>query len=444
MEKLDEREIAVYTLIEILDLGGYNNIVLRRVFKKYDTLENKQKNFLTEIVNGTLRNLIYIDFIIDKYSKVKTTKMKPIILNTLRISVYQIYFMDRVPNHGICNSAVNLTKKKGFKGLAGFVNGVLRNILRNKEENILLGLKKAEFLSVKYSYNIWIIKYWLSQFTYEIVEEICKGSNKRNPTTIAVNTNKTTKEQLKKELTDRAVRVIECDVVNNSLKISNTSDISKIKNFRHGEFHVIGEMSQLAVEVLDPKENKEVLDMCSAPGGKAFKSSYIMKNTGKVVCLDIFEHKIELIEQSSQRLGLTNIEARLVDGKKVEKDFIEAFDYVLVDAPCSGFGIVSKKPDIKINKTFEDIVELVEIQRNLLKNSVKYLKKDGILVYSTCTISNKENIQNVEWLLENEEVELIDLRDKYDFANDKGVIEILPTEKNMLDGFFIAKMRRKN
>ncbi len=444
MNKIDEREIAVYALIDIVELSGYNNIVLRRTLKKYEGLTNVQKNFLTEVVNGTLRNLIYIDYVINEYSKTKTEKMKPIILNTLRIGVYQIHFMDRVPSHGICNSAVNFVKKKGFQGLSGFVNGLLRNIIRNKDENLLEGLKKAEYLSIKYSYDIWIIKYWLSQFSYEVVEQICIGSNKRSGVTIAVNTLKTTKDKLKNELELKEIEVLDGILVNNALKLKNTRDISKLKSFKEGMFHVIDETSQYAVEILNPMANKKMLDMCSAPGGKTFNSSYNMDGTGEIVSCDIFDHKIELIEESIRRLGVTNIKTMILDGTELKEEFVDKFDYVLVDAPCSGLGIVSKKPDIKINKTFEDIQQLIPIQREILKNGIKYLKEDGVLVYSTCTISNKENIQNIRWILEEEDgIELVDLKEESKLANDEGVIEILPDDSKELDGFFIAKLRRK-
>ncbi len=445
MTKKNEREIAIKTLMNILNDNAYNNIALRNCFKENQDLNKIQKAFITETVNGTLRNLIFIDYIIDNYSKTKTNKMKPFILNNLRVSVYQIYFMDKVPEHAICNNAVELTKKYGFKGLSGFVNGVLRQIIRNKEEDVLKDLDKIMYLSIKYSYQKWMIQYWLSEHTYEEVEEMCKANNKSRKINFCINTNKTNLADLENILKDEDVTVEKSKICDNSLTVSKVNDITKLKSFNEGLYHVMGETSQIAVDVLDPKENTKVLDICSAPGGKSFYMGYKMNNTGEIVSCDIYDHKIKLIDEGSKRVGLKNIETKINDATKLNNDFVNKFDYILVDAPCSGLGIVSKKPDIKLNKTFEDIEELSGIQKEIMSNAYKYLKEGGVLVYSTCTISKRENTNNVKWILENTNLELVDLNEEFEnLANDKGVIEILPTLENNSDGFYIAKFRRKN
>ncbi len=443
MKTIDERYVSIKILMDIFKNNAYNNIALRNYFKGEEKLTTKEKSFITEIVNGTLRNLVYIDFVIDNYSKTKTKKMKPVILNVLRISVYQIYFMDKVPEHAICNSAVNIVKKYKLDGLKAFVNGVLRNIIKNKDKDLLIGLDKIDYLAVKYSYERWIIQYWLSEHTYEEVEEMCIANNQRKKVTICINTNKTSKEEITEILQNDKVEIEKSFICEDSLKILKSDDMTKLKAFKEGLYHVMGESSQMAVDILDPKEHTKLLDLCSAPGGKSFYASYKMKNTGEIISCDIHEHKIKLIEDTVERLGLKNIKTRLNDATKLNSEFINKFDYVIVDAPCSGLGIVGKRPEIKYTKTFQDIEELAKLQKQILVNASKYINKDGVLVYSTCAISKRENIANVKWLLENSDLELISLKDK-PFGNENDVIEVLPNRANAMDGFFIAKFRRSN
>ncbi len=443
MKTINERECAVKILMDIFKNEAYSNLALKNFFNGHQNLTKQQKSFITEIVNGTLRNLIYIDFIIDTYSKTKTKKMKPVVLNSLRISVYQVYFTDKVPEHAICNSAVDIVKKYKLFGLTGFVNGVLRTIIKNKNTDLLKNLDKITYLSVKYSYDKWIIQYWLSEHTYEEVEEMCIANNERKKVNICVNTIKTDIDNITNILKSDSVEVEEGFFCSDSLKISKSNDITKLKAFKDGLFHVMGESSQIAIDVLNPKENSKVLDLCAAPGGKTFYASYKMNGTGEIVSCDIHNHKIKLIDETISRLQLKNIKTKLNDATKLNEQFINKFDYVLLDAPCSGLGIVGKRPEIKYSKTFEDIEALAELQKEIVKNAVQYLKKDGQLVFSTCAISKRENISNVKWILENCNVELINLED-HAFGLETGVIEILPTRENGMDGFFIAKFRRKD
>ncbi len=443
MKEINEREFAVKILIDIFKNGAYSNIALRKFFYEKKELETRQKSFITEIVNGTLRNLIYIDFIIDTYSKTKTKKMKPVVLNVLRISVYQLYFMNKVPEHAICNSAVKIVRKYKLDGLTGFVNGVLRSIIKNKNTDLLKDLDKITYLSVKYSYDKWIIQYWLSEHTYEEVEKMCIANNRRKKISISLNTVNKSLNDIVKVLEKDNVKIEKSLLFDDSLKISNTDDLTKLEAYEQGLFHVIGESSKVAVDILNPQENSKMLDLCSAPGGKTFYSSYKMKNTGEIVSCDIYEHKIKLIEETAKRLKLTNIKTKINDATTLNNEFIEQFDYVLVDAPCSGLGIVGKRPEIKYNKTFNDIEEISILNKYIIIIALLFIKKDGELVYSTCAISKRENINNVKWVLENLEVELINL-EEHKYGLQSGVIEILPTVENEMDGFFIAKFRRKN
>lgn len=447
---MKEREIALYAITDILSEKGYNNIVLRKTLNKNYRLSIVQRGFVTELVNGTLRNLINIDYVIGCFSKTPCNKMKPVVLNTLRLAVYQIIYMDKVPDSAACNEAVAFIKKKGLAGLSGFVNGVLRNVARNKayvkypdEKN-----NPVEFLSIKYSYPRWIIEYWLKEFDYERVFEMCAENSLAPRVGICINKNRTNRQELKKLLAEDNIAVTDGCISNDSLYISKTSDITMAKAYQSGMFHIMDESSMLAVKVLDPKPGDTVIDVCAAPGGKSFYCGYLMENKGKIIAGDVHEHKINLLTEGAERLGLDIIKPILSDASVFNGNYADTADCLIVDAPCSGLGLVKKKPDIKYNKTYEDILNLVRLQREILKESAAYVKVGGTLVYSTCTVSVKENAENVKWFLENFDYEAVDISAllpdniKCDTAK-HGYIQILPGDFGT-DGFFIAKFVRKS
>lgn len=428
---MNERELAVTALTEILNDGAYNNIVLRRIFNKNKLLTDIQRAFITEIVNGTLRNIILIDYVIDEFSKTKTKKMKPFILYLLRISVYQIMFMDKVPDSAVCNEAVNLSKKRGFRNLSGFINGVLRNIARSITEIKYPdeATEPVKFLSVKYSYPSWIIEYWLSEFDYETVKKMCINNNKAPKVSICVNTLKTDTSSII-ELFEKEGIKAKAGTVKDNVYISKSADITKTEPYKNGLFHVMDESAMLAVQALNPEKGMRVMDVCAAPGGKSFYCAYLMKDIGEIISRDIYEHKLELISDGRNRLGLKSIKIELKDAAAYYENDFESFDRVIVDAPCSGLGLVRKKPDIKYTKTMEEVMELAKLQRKILGICQSYVKKGGILVYSTCTVSSKENVENAEWFLSNYPFEKISSK------------QIFPAE-NGKDGFFIAVFKRK-
>ncbi len=441
---INQREIIAYALIEITEDKKYNNLVLKQTLAKYNSLSTVQKAFITECVNGTLRNLIQIDYIINFYSRTNTVEMKPFILALLRSSVYQLKFMSKVPPSAVCNEAVNLAKEKSFANLAGFVNAVLRNIVRNNPKLKLpkKDINVIEYLSIKYSIEPWLIKYWCSEYDYEQIEDICKLSIQPAYISIAVNTLKTNKDELKKMLEAEEIEVIEG--INDSLKIRRTSDITKKQSFIGGYYHVMDESSMLAVDVLDPKEGENIIDLCAAPGGKSFYIAYKSNDKSKISSFDVFEHKLELINKTSERLGIKSIQTKFNNGEIFDSSMLESADKLLIDAPCSGFGMIRKKPDIKYTKTYEDVNSLALLQKRIVKNSYKYLKKGGIMIYSTCTVSKKENIDNVNWILENFDFEPYDISAFLPDMNlkEKHYHQILPGENGM-DGFFIAGFKRK-
>ncbi len=444
---MKEREVALYAIIDILNEKAYNNIVLRRTLSQNSHLSMVQRAFVTELVNGTLRNKINIDYIISLYSRTPIEKMKPVIINNLRISVYQIMYMDKVPDSAACNEAVELTKKKGFGTLAGFVNGVLRNIARNKNNIRYPDREKQpiDYISVKYSYPLWLIEYWLEELDIDTIEKICLSNRVPPKVSACTNTLKTDKSGLKKALSDDNIAMTDGVFKENALYLSKTRDITETAAFSNGLYHVMDESSMLAVDILAPKKGDKVLDCCAAPGGKSFYCAYKMENKGEIISADIYEHKLELIRSGAERLGIDIIKTVLSDAAVHNKAYDGLMDCVLADAPCSGFGLFRKKPDIKYNKTMEDVEALAKIQRDILGTCQAYVKKGGCLVYSTCTISLKENLENMRWFCENFGFEADDIQKYLNFecktAKD-GYIQVLPCDFNT-DGFFIARLIKR-
>jgi len=332
--------------------------------------------------------------------------------------------------------------------LKGFVNGVLRTVGREKDNIVLPKEGTAEFLSIQYSHPLWLIKMWIAYFGYEETQKLCQANNCPPDVTIRVNTLKIERDLLKKELEKSGATVTDGKIVPFALHLKKTADIGGLKTFKDGLFHVQDESSQLAVKVMDPQKGETILDLCAAPGGKSFTIAESMENEGKLISGDIYEHKMELISQGAERLGITIIEPRQQDATQWNEDYADAFDRVLVDAPCSGLGLMGKKPDIRMKKNGDEIDHLVPIQRQILENGAKYVKQGGILVYSTCTLCKKENEKSVEWFLKNhpdfvaEDITEFLPKEIWQETAEKGYLTLLPHKSNT-DGFFIAKMKRK-
>lgn len=446
MVLINPREVAADALSEIINSTAYSNITLRKYLRLNGAMPRKDKAFVTEIVNGTLRNIIFIDHIINSYSNTKTQKIKPYILAVMRISVYQIVFMDRVPDSAACSEAVSLVKKRGFVFLKGFVNGVLRTIVRNKNEFVLPEGNTPEYISVKYSYPLWIVNMWLAKYDFDTVEKMCAINNKAPDVCLCVNFLKTTTDELMKRFNKIDVSVKNGYYCNNAVHIKGSSNLADTEMYKTGLFHVQDESSMLAVKVLNPQQGECVLDVCAAPGGKSFLIAEKMKNNGKLISCDVHQHKLDLMNETRERLGIKIMHTKIRDASVIHESDTEKFDRVIVDAPCSGLGLIRKKPDIKINKKGEDIDSLIKLQAEILEASSKCVKVGGTMVYSTCTVSKKENEMNVNKFLENNKnFEIIDIKEYLpeslkNYVVD-GMIQLLPGIHET-DGFFIAAMRK--
>ena len=427
------RELILDVLLEITKNGEYSHIAIKNTLDKYQYLEKQERSFLTRVCEGTLENMILIDYVINQFSKVKVNKMKPVIRCILRSSVYELKFMDSVPVSATCNEAVKLAQKKGFHNLKGFVNGVLRNISRNLEQISMPDEEKEpeKWLSVKYSMPEWLIEKWQKQYDKTQLEEMFQAFLEKSATSIRVNTEKTTKEELRKELEAEQITVMENEEVSNALYIDGYDFLSGITAFQEGKFYVQDVSSMLVSLWAEPKEGAQVIDVCAAPGGKSIHMAELLHGTGMVEARDLTEYKVSLIEENIERCGLTNIRAKQADARALEEDSVGKADIVIADLPCSGLGVIGKKPDIKYKMSEAKCAELAALQREILHTVQNYVKSGGVFMYSTCTINPQENEENVQWFL----------KEHADFELERQQ-QILP-KKGKNDGFFLARMVRK-
>ena len=433
------RDIAVDALTAFRKRQAWSDGFLRNEIRANE-LSGRDAALATELVNGVLQNMFLLDFYISKFSSIRLNKISPGILDIIRLSVYQILFLDRIPDSAAVNDAVNRVKRSN-KRAAGFVNAITRKISASKDCLPEITGSFSEVLSVKYSHPVWMVDELINIYGREETERILSSDNERSRTVIRINTLKTTYEKLCDFVSDENTQ-LEKGLVENSAYIRFSGALDKNEAFARGLFHVQDSASQIAALTLAPKENTRVLDACAAPGGKSFLLAQLMKNTGKIISCDIHEHKLPLISDGAKRLGIDTITPRVCDASQFLPEFEEKFDYILADVPCSGLGIIRKKPDIRYKKQ-EDIIELPDIQFKILSNLSRYLKKGGTLLYSTCTILPRENNEVIARFLKNngefyEEKEYMDIPCK---SNDFG-ITLLPHISNT-DGFYICKLRRK-
>lgn len=444
---LSEREIVLGVLLEILEHDVYSHIALGNVLGKYQYLDKKERAFVTRVTEGTLEHLLELDYILDWFSKVKVKGMKPVIRNILRSALYQLKYMDSVPGSAVCNEAVKLAVKKGFSPLRGFVNGVLRNAAR--------GLKEVEYpkepikaLSIRYSMPEWILKKWLLRYDGQIVEKMLREFQKEKPLTIRCNTSRITPDELKKRLESEGLKVTPYSHLPYALYLSGYDYLGGLGSFREGLFCVQDISSMLVGEIALQESADYVIDVCAAPGGKATHLAERLHPAGHVEARDLSEHKTALIQENIDRLALKNISTHVMDATIFHSESVQKADVVIADIPCSGWGVLGKKSDLRYKTGEDQTRELAVLQRTILDTVWKYVKPGGTLIYSTCTINCEENEDNAEWFLQNHpEFFLENLKDSLPegfrrAVDDKGFVQLLPGV-NDSDGFFIARFKRK-
>ena len=444
---INEREIVLEVLLEITEHGMYSHIVLRDVLNKYQYLEKKERSFITRVTEGTLEHMMEIDYILDQFSKVKVKKMKPVIRNIMRSAVYQMKYMDSVPVSAACNEAVKLAVRKGFGSLRGFVNGVLRNVARNLDQ-IEYPTESLKRLSIQYSMPEWILNLWLKAYDSDVVEQMLQAFQRETPLTIRCNLRMVTPKQLKEHLEAEGVTVKVHPYLEYAFHISGFDYLGDLESFQNGEFSVQDISSMLVSGLAGPKEGDYVIDVCAAPGGKSLHMAEKLNGSGHVEARDLTEYKVGLIQENIERTGLSNVEAVQQDALIFDETSVGKADIVLADLPCSGLGVLAKKTDLKYKATKEGADSLAKLQREMLKNVQAYVKDEGKLVYSTCTINPAENMDNVHWFLnEYPEFELIDIHgslceELQKDVKENGCIQLLPGV-HQSDGFFLACMKKR-
>ncbi|AFS78688.1 ribosomal RNA small subunit methyltransferase B [Gottschalkia acidurici 9a] len=443
----NSREIALKILNEVNEENAYSNISINRNMPK--GINDLDSSLIRELVYGVLENKIYIDYVIKNFSTVRLKKIAPVVMNILRLGIYQLIFMDRIPDSAAVNESVKLSKKYSHRGSQGFVNGLLRNISRNKD-NIKLPNKnkeKVKYLSVKYSHPEWMIERWIKEYGFEFTESLCIANNSTPKLNIRVNTLKIDRDTLVNILNQKNIDCKKTRYSTDGIIVENPINITELDEFKKGLFQIQDESSMLVSQIMDPKEGSLVIDICSAPGGKTTHIAQKMNNKGKIIARDIYEHKIKLVKENSERLGINIIQYEQFNALDLDESLIGKADYCLVDAPCSGLGLIRRKPDIKWNKESSDIEGISELQYNILQSASKYVKSNGVLVYSTCTIEKDENINLInKFLRDNENFELANFNDLIDnseeIIKETGYLELYPNISGT-DGFFIAKLLKK-
>ena len=442
------RDIIVSTLMEIIEEEEYCHVVLGQVLEKYQYLEKRDRAFITRVVEGTLEHMIQLDYIIERFSKVKVKNMKPVIRTILRMSVYQLKYMDSVPDSAVCNEAVKLARKKGFYNLTGFVNGVLRKIAREYGSIRFPGKDKpVEYLSVIYSMPKWLTERFLEEYGFETTEKILEAFLEESPTTVRIREYQVEEDAVLESLKEEGVETEPAPYVKRAYYLKGYDYLPALKAFRMGSLQVQDVSSMLVGEAANPKEGDYVIDLCAAPGGKALCVADKLHGTGRVEARDISREKTELIRENAIRQNFLNVVVAEKDATELDGESLEKADIVLADLPCSGLGVIGRKKDIKYKMSPGKIRDLVNLQRKILEQASTYVKPGGTLIYSTCTIGREENLDNIRWFTQNYPYELDSLepylcQELHGDTAREGYLQLLPGV-HKCDGFFIARLKRK-
>ncbi len=441
------RALALDTLMDLEKNRKLSHVAIRETLMRHQFLARQDRAFYTRLVEGVTERRIYLDYVINQFSKRPVEKCKPLIRNLLRMGAYQILFMD-VPDAAACSEAVKLAKKRHFTGLAGFVNGVLRAVARGKDKISLPDKDKdyLSYLSVAGSAPSWLVDLLLKEYGKEDTERMLLSFLEERPLTIRTCTSRISPEKLRALLEQEGLTVREGDYVKGAFVLEGLNSLNRIAAFRQGYFTVQDESSQLAVEIAGVKEGDLVLDICAAPGGKAFMAADLAGETGRVIARDLTEYKTDLIEENNERLGFASLEVQQWDARKKDESMLARADLVLADLPCSGLGIMGRKNDIKYNLEPDRLSDLVRLQREILAQAWQYVRPGGSLVYSTCTLLKEENEENVDWILKNTPLMATSIEDRLPAklkgrTGEKGYIQLVPG-RDSCDGFFMALFTR--
>lgn len=436
------RDAALTILLAVDKNQAYSNLLLHQTIEKYK-LDVKDRGLLTEITYGTLQHKLTLDYYLEPFIHGKVDLW---VRWLLRMSLYQMHYLSRIPAHAAVNEAVEIAKRRGHKGIASMVNGILRSILREGVRSTNDIKDPNERLAIETSHPQWLVDRWVESYGYEETAEMLRENNIQPVQTVRVNTTKATVENVLTTLEREGVKAVRSEVMPECVHLQ-TGQAARTAAFRHGLITIQDESSMLPANVLNPQPGMKVLDMCAAPGGKTTHMAEKMQNEGSILAMDLHPKKLDLIEENTARLGLEIVQTAPVDGRKAAS-FLpkESFDAVLVDAPCSGLGVMRRKPDIKYTKREEDLESLQTIQLAILDNAAQVLKAGGRLVYSTCTVDKRENEGTVKLFLdqhpEMESESLTNLPEKLLAKQNNGMLQVFPQDFGS-DGFFVAAFRKK-
>lgn len=431
------RQIAFEALLKVHKDGAYSNLIVDSLLKENPGLDERDKSFVCNIVYGTLDRLIVIDYNLGLYLNQPVKKLKPELHTVLRMGTYQLLFMDKVPSRAAVNESVNLAKVNKSHFAASMVNAVLRRVADNglrlpESEN-----NETEYLSVKYSCPQWLISLWIDAYGYDNAVKLCEKALEAPPLVIRCNTTRISSDELILNLAQEGVTAKKSEILPDALIIDTSVAVDELEAYKSGLFHVQDSASQICCMAVDAKPGETVFDLCSAPGGKAFTIAQMMENTGVLRAFDIYQSRVELIKHGASRLGLTNVFSYLSDASLFNENYGFA-DRVLCDVPCSGLGIIRRKPEIRF-KNPDDIDNLPDLQYRILCNAIRYLKDGGRLIYSTCTLNPKENSEVCDrFLKEHPEFSAVDILPDFQRHDDEKKYLTLMPHIHSTDGFFVA------
>lgn len=437
------RQLAYKALLKTARDGSYSNLTLDALLKA-NPMEQREKQFASRLFYGVLERKLTLDYQIETLTKKPVEKLDAEVVISLEMGIYQLSYMDGVPSSAAVNESVNLIKKSRKKSAAGFVNGVLRNYVRGGCKVVLPPeserYRRAE---TEFSIPAWILRYWERDYGWETALGLAKACMDRPPLTLRVNTQKAETHQVAEILQKAGVSVTVHPMLSSCLTIGQSGSVSELPGYREGLFYVQDASSQLCAAALGAKPGERVFDLCAAPGSKSFTIAQLMENQGEIFSFDLYDHRVGLIKEGAKRLGITCIQAKLGDASRFDESLGTA-DRVLCDVPCSGLGIIRRKPEIKYKEQGE-VDELPQIQRAILANGARYVKKGGVLLYSTCSLNKDENEWVVEdFLRENPEFERDALPEIFTKVAGESVSEVsLSPLVGDFDGFFLSRLKRR-
>lgn len=439
------REAALKILHAVHQQGAYANVALAKELRQ-GGLSDMDRRFVTELVYGTVKAGETLDWIIKKYLSRPWKKVNPVVQDILRLGTYQLRYMDKIPASAACNESVELTKKFANKGAAGFVNGILRSMAREPEKGAFPSGKgnATVQLALREQHPEWLVRRWIKEFGYDEAEQLCRFNNQQAPLSVRTNTLKTSPSELRLQLVAAGVEVQPSQLVDEGFILEEHGALDSLSALQEGYCQVQDESSMLVAHVLDPQPGDFVLDVCSAPGGKTTHLAQLMKNRGRIIAGDLYPARLEKVAENARRLGITIIETAAGDARCIGERYLRQADRVLVDAPCSGLGVLRRRPDARWRVTAEDMKGLPPLQLEILESAAQCVKQGGVLVYSTCTMEPAENAGVVEkFLAANKDFTLVETGQYLpEQKRSSQMVQLLP-HIDGTDGFFIARMERK-